>query len=239
MGVIDLLARLLLVRHAETEWNATRTIQGQRDVALSALGQRQSERLRDRLANGELGYGVPMLAPLARRHATGAADAPPPTAFRIDRVYASDLKRSVDTAAILAAPWGREVETSAALREMHWGRFQGYTTAHVMEQWPEAYNAWVADQMDTRPPEGETLREVAARARVFFQGVIEAHAEETVLVVAHGGSLRTGLCFLMRLPASAHWQFRLDNTSLTVVDTYPEGSILSLLNDTSHLRGLV
>jgi broad specificity phosphatase PhoE len=229
------MTRLLLVRHGETEWNATRKIQGHTDIALSELGERQCARLRDRLAAGELSYGLPMAAPLAVRHAIGAA---PATGLQIDAVVASDLRRAWHTAEILATPWGLAVERTGALREMNWGDFQGYTSAYLRDQWPEAFASWVRDQMNERPPGGESLREVAGRARAGVQAILEAHPESTVLVVAHAGPLRAGLCHLLKLPATAHWQFRLDNASLTVVDTYPEGAIVSLLNDTSHLRGM-
>ena len=46
------------------------------------------------------------------------------------------------------------------------------------------------------------------------------------------------LLALFKMPIADNWQFRLDNTALAVVDTFPEGSILSLFNDTSHLKGL-
>src|SRR5581483_1161468 len=128
-----------------------------------------AERLRDRLAAGELGYGLPMAAPLAVHAVAGG----PPAGLEIDAIIASDLRRAWHTAEILAAPWRRPVERTPALREMNWGAFQGYTTAYVRGQWPAAYAAWVADQMSQRPPGGESLREVAARARAGFQEILE------------------------------------------------------------------
>jgi probable phosphoglycerate mutase len=178
-----------------------------------------------------------MHAPLSAEtdsDAPGHLDAP----LQIDRVVASDLRRAFETAEILARPWGLPVEPVAALRERHWGAFQGYTTAEVQARWPEAYQAWIADPLDGRPPGGESRREVGARVRPFIQQLAELPGETTVLVVGHAGSLSIGLCHLFKMPVLDNWQFRLDNTALTVVETFPEGVILTLFNDTSHLKGL-
>ena len=57
-----------------------------------------------------------------------------------------------------------------------------------------------------------------------------------MLVVAHGGSLKVLLCILLGISLKHWWQFRLEPASLTVVETYSKGSVLCLLNDTSHLE---
>jgi alpha-ribazole phosphatase len=55
-------------------------------------------------------------------------------------------------------------------------------------------------------------------------------------VVAHGGPLRLMICSLMGIGIK-HWlHIRIDLASLSIMETYPEGTILTLLNDTSHLK---
>lgn len=77
---------LLLVRHGETVDNARQMMQGQTQGELNDVGVRQAEQLRDELA------GKPL-----------------------DAVVASDLKRAVDTARIVAVPHGLEVETTGRI----------------------------------------------------------------------------------------------------------------------------
>jgi len=61
----------------------------------------------------------------------------------------------------------------------------------------------------------------------------------TVLVVAHSGVLRSLICLLLELDSRDRWKIRLDLGSLSIIDTYPETAILSLLNETSHLQDQV
>jgi len=55
--------------------------------------------------------------------------------------------------------------------------------------------------------------------------------------VSHSGALRTFICQLLGMEPRQRWQIRLDPASLTIVETYPQGAILTLLNDVSHLVG--
>src|SRR5437588_12029025 len=119
--------RLLLVRHAETTWNAGERIQGQQDSPLSARGGEQAERLAERLA----------AAPLAA-------------------IRSSDLLRARDTAEPVAARHGLEVSEDADLREVYAGAWEGMTTTEIRRDYPEEYWRWREDSLRHRPPGGET-----------------------------------------------------------------------------------
>jgi alpha-ribazole phosphatase len=150
----------------------------------------------------------------------------------LDAVYSSDLKRACETAQIIAAPRGLTVARMPQLREAAFGVLEGLTYDEAKAQYPQALDAWHANP-DCPPPGGEALSQVAARVQTFLDGLTVG---QTALVVGHGGPLRVLLCLVMGLPAAQHWQFRLDTASFTTVNLYDAGAILSLLNDTSHLR---
>ena len=100
---------LFLVRHGETIDNANNIMQGQTQGQLNGVGVRQAWQLRDELAEGHF-----------------------------DAVVASDLKRAVDTAIILAEPHGLAVDTTELLRERDWGSFTGrYIPDLKGEVWPD------------------------------------------------------------------------------------------------------
>lgn len=137
------MTRLYLVRHGETVDNVNCILQGQTQGCLTPEGIRQAESVRDRMA-GE----------------------------RIDVFVSSDLKRSYDTCAIIAAPHGMKVVTTPLLRERDWGGFTGmYIPDLKGVAWP--------DDVETL----EALRERAAR---FLDYIRVTYAGKTVLAVGHG-----------------------------------------------------
>jgi alpha-ribazole phosphatase len=201
------MARLILVRHGKTAWNAQARYQGRADLPLSDAGRRQAAMLARRLAREE-----------------------------IDAVYASDLQRAWEMAVTVAAPHGLPVRAEPRLLEMDFGDWEGLTYDEVQERYPQALAAWEADPLNMAPPGGETLAHVVARVQSLLDDIVRIHPDHTVVLVAHGGPLRVLLCIVMGLDPRAHWQFRLDVASLSELYLYDEGAVLTGLNDTHHLE---
>jgi alpha-ribazole phosphatase len=195
-----------MVRHGETELNSGLRYWGKTDVPLGTGGLKQAERLGRRLA-GE----------------------------KIDWVYASSHKRALLTAQTIAARHNLVVTACDELREIDFGRIEGLTYAEVQQQFPAVARSWVERDPTLSYPEGESLAELDLRIARFSERLKERAPEDTVLVVAHSGVLRSLICLLLELDTRDRWKMRLDLASLSIVDTYPEMAILSLLNDTSHL----
>jgi len=201
------LSRLLLVRHGETELNSSERYWGRTDVTLSAAGLRQAERLRDRLATEKL-----------------------------NAVYSSDLRRASLTADTIASRHKLEVITCPELREIDFGQLEGLTFDQIGRLYPEVTRLWMERSPELKYPDGESIYQLNNRVSDFMRR-LEKHAnEETILIVAHSGVLRTLACQLLGIEPQHRWQIRLDLASLTVIETYPQGAILTLLNDVSHLR---
>lgn len=202
------MSRLLLVRHGETELNSAERYWGHSDVKLSALGFRQAERLGDRLA-----------------------------AERIGAVYSSDLQRALATAKAIASRHQLDVINCAELREIDFGKLEGLNFEEISQLFPEFTAKWkVQRSTDIEFPGGESLSQLHNRVRNFVGRLKKHKAEETVLVVAHAGVLRSLICQLMRIGRHYIYHIRLDLGSLSILETYPTGAILTLLNDVSHLR---
>jgi len=200
------LARLLLVRHGDTGSSSTRKLWGCSDIELSAAGLRQAERVRDRLATHEIGT-----------------------------IYSSNLKRALVTAETIASRHQSDVITCAELREMSYGHLEGLTFDEISRLHPEATKLWIERNPGLRFPGGESLTELDSRVSGFL-GRLDEHApDETMLIVAHSGSLRILVCHLLGIELKLWWQIRLDFASLSIFDTHPQGAVLSLLNDISHL----
>lgn len=92
--------------------------------------------------------------------------------------------------------------------------------------------------LHTGAPGGESLLQFADRLRGLIDDINRQHSEDHILLVAHSGVIKVMLCVLLDHPVEKYWQFAVSQTSISEVATYPEGAILSRLNDTSHLNGV-
>lgn len=164
--------RLMLVRHGQTEFNATGRMQGQLDTDLSPTGVEQAK------AAAECLKGRPISA-----------------------VYSSDLMRAVETAKILAEAWGVPVVTDPRLRETDLGQWQGASHGEVDKDFPEQRFYWKHDPT-WAPPLGETRLDVAARAYQVVEEIMDSHdfTEGDVVIVAHGGTIGALTARLLELP---------------------------------------
>ena len=204
------MTRILLTRHGETEWNVIERVQGWTDTRLNAVGIAQAAALAERLRE----------TPLAA-------------------VYSSDSSRAVQTALPVAEGHGLEVQTLPELREKSFGVWEGLTSNDLERDYADLWHRYhVLHELDSVIPGGETYTQVLDRMRLALCQILDAHsgADETVLVVSHGGSARAFILFALQAPLSTLQRLRLDNTSLSRLDFrgVADGRVI-LLNDTSHL----
>jgi len=201
------LSRLLLVRHGDTKSNSVARFWGQTDIELSDSGIKQAEQLRDRLSTE-----------------------------KIDTIYSSNSCRASKSARIIASRHQLSVITCNELREINFGNFEGLTFKEISQLYPELAESWFTQNLSFQFPGGESIVELNNRVNKFLHR-LEKHApEETILIVAHSGVLRLLICNVLGIEPW-HWrQIRIDLASLSIVETYPEIAILSLLNNVSHLR---
>ena len=106
-----------------------------------------------------------------------------------DVVYSSDLARAKETAEILAARLTLPVRLDARLRERSFGSWEGLTSVEIEERFPDDHRRWQAGE-GFGATDAEPFEVFAARIRGFLEDVLGRHDGETVLVVAHGGSIR-------------------------------------------------
>jgi probable phosphoglycerate mutase len=151
---------ICLARHGETNWNIERRFQGQFDIALNARGRAQADALARELESAHF-----------------------------DRVYSSDLRRALTTAAPMAQARGLEVRATQRLREKDDGAWQGHTHAEVQVKYADVYSNYLTRKPDFAAPEGETLEEFARRVRAVLTDIARECAGLSVLVVAHAGVL--------------------------------------------------
>ena len=161
-GHPNAIMTVLLVRHGETAWNAARRIQGLAPVPLAERGREQATRLGKHLAETD----------------------------DIDRLVASDLRRTRETAALVhEAGVDAEPIFDRAWRERDFGVYQGLSYETLFETYPEfAVTESGRRALEAVPERGESLLECRERVLDGFDRLVAA-GDDTVLVVTHGGPL--------------------------------------------------
>jgi broad specificity phosphatase PhoE len=199
--------RILLIRHGATVLSAEDRFAGSTDVELSDEGRRQARSLAERLAS------LPVTA-----------------------VYASPMKRTRETASIVATPLSLQPITDDGLREIGHGRWEGHTRKEVEARYADEYGAWEEDPFTFAPEGGESGLSVMARALPVVRAIVVRHPGETVAIVSHKATIRLVLSSLLGIEARGY-RDRLDQAPacLNIIDFKdPVRARLMLYNDTSH-----
>lgn len=200
------MTRVILVRHGQTLWNVEAKYQGHSDIALTSSGLEQAELVAKRLAKE-----------------------------KVAAVYASDLSRAFKTAEIIAVKHNLPVTALSDLREIKFGEWEGLTYGNIYNKWPEVMDKLFTKPDETEIPGGETFRELKERASLSIEKLIAKHPDETIIVVSHGGTIRTLICAALNIHLNYLWSLRQDNTAVNIIDYYENRAIIALLNDTHHL----
>ena len=138
-----------------------------------------------------------------------------------------------------------EVIADHALREVNYGLWEGLGDKQLLEEWGDLWRRRVADPQNVAPPEGESYADLWKRLEPAWTRILQAHPDESVVIVGHNGSLRLLLCHLLGAPASNARHIRLMNTSVSSVEiernpmeTGTSRLVITGINDTCHLAGI-
>jgi 2,3-bisphosphoglycerate-dependent phosphoglycerate mutase len=166
------MPQLVLIRHGESQWNLENRFTGWVDVPLSPKGEEEAREAGQKLQ-----------------------------AFRFDCAFTSVLMRAQNTLRIVLEEIGQTgipIKEDKALNERMYGELQGLNKAETAKKFgDEQVKIW-RRSFDVPPPGGESLKDTAERVLPYYESQIrpELLAKKTVLVVAHGNSLRS---LVMRL----------------------------------------
>lgn len=201
------MTRLIIIRHAESDYNCQNRIQGHYDSCLSAKGKRQAKRLGLRLR----GQGI-------------------------EKIYSSDLGRAYSTTLEISRHYRVPVVRDPLLREINLGAWEGMTPEEVDRLYEKGYQRWLKKPSACVIPKAERVARFRRRVTQRVKAIARANRGKTVLVVTHGGVITALLADWLKADFDrVLLNLQIDNTSVTVVDETDARVRLLSINDTSHL----
>jgi 2,3-bisphosphoglycerate-dependent phosphoglycerate mutase len=200
------MARLVLLRHGESQWNLENRFTGWVDVPLSPRGNQEAQHAGEKLRS-----------------------------FTFDRAFTSVLVRANDTLRLVLEVIGQTaipIEKDKALNERMYGELQGLNKAETAKKYGEQQVKIWRRSYDVRPPGGESLKDTAERVLPYYERTIKPYLlkGESILVAAHGNSLRALIMELeqlsreqvleLNIPTGAPLLYELDKTGNVVDHRY-------------------
>jgi 2,3-bisphosphoglycerate-dependent phosphoglycerate mutase len=192
------MARLVLLRHGESQWNLENRFTGWVDVPLSPRGIQEAQHAGEKLRS-----------------------------FKFDRAFTSVLARANETLRLTLEAIGQTgipIEKDKALNERMYGELQGLNKDETAKKYGEAQVKIWRRSYDVRPPGGESLQDTAERVLPYYERAIKPYLlnGETILIAAHGNSLRALIMELeqlsreqvleLNIPTGAPLIYELDHT---------------------------
>ena len=207
----DYLLELLIVRHGETDYNHTDTIQGQRNSQLTPFGLLQARLTAEYLKQE-----------------------------KFDGAFVSDLDRTRDTAKeILAYHPDIPVIYTEALREWKLGILEGQKYAEMTPQTRQLVDIMRSNENAPDIPGAETSAEFQKRVSDFMEYLATEHCGKRLLLVSHGGTMQRIFCHCVAPLATGNVRPLCNNTCVSIFRKRNDGRWqLVKWNDTSHLAAL-
>ncbi len=204
------MKKIFLIRHGQSEWNKLYKIQGQQDTMLTDLGRKQAVRIGSRLINEN-----------------------------VDIIFTSDLARAFDTANIISGIINKPLVVSQDIREINFGKWEGLTLQNIKEMYRDEYSLWLKEPDRLEIEGAETLKKLEARIMNWINNIIMESRENNIAIVSHSATLKTIILGLLGIDISHYKNITLHNVSLSIVECREYNNVLTMLNDTSHLKELL
>jgi len=198
---------ITLIRHGETSWNVLGKFQGCNDIELTDEGREQAKCLSKRINNN------------------------------FDNIYASPLKRAMETAKIISENTSKTVMVAKDIREINFGEWEGLTSVEIEANYSEIFSAWKNDETDGLMCGGDlSLKKASNRGAKAILEIAKRHPGENTIIVAHGGIIKAGLIGIFDLKMTMYHKILVGNTSVSKIIFDDDFNCkIETLNDTSHL----
>lgn len=199
------MGTLILLRHGESQWNLENRFTGWVDVPLSPKGEQEAKQAGTKLK-----------------------------AYTFDMAFTSALKRAQDTLTLALKEQGQTnlpTTKNQALNERHYGDLQGLNKAETAKKYGDDQVKIWRRSYDVKPPGqgAESLKETAERVLPYYKAQIEPHvlAGKTILIAAHGNSLRALVMHLEQLTREQVLELNIPTGAPLLYDIDGKGKVLT------------
>lgn len=201
------MRKIYLLRHGQSEWNLLGKVQGQSDIELNDKGIEQAQKAAKVFLDKE-----------------------------IDAIYSSDLKRAYQTAEIVGDKLNLKVNTLCGIREMNFGTWEGLPIETIEKDHIDHYKLWRTEPHEITFVDGENLKIVQARALADVKKIMSETSNKNILLVSHGTAIKALILGLLDIDISKYNKMAMGNTGISIIEFRDFSAVLTLLNDTNHLR---
>ncbi len=197
------MIRLYLVRHGETEYNRKGVYYGRTDCLLSDYGVWQAEKLKN------------ILFPV-----------------QFDRVISSPLQRSMQTAKRIIGEKQLQIQQIEGFAEFDFGAWEGKHYQEIEADDPENWQSWINDWKYAQVPDGDSFMIFYNRVKSSLAQIFAGGLDETILIVAHQGTLRVIAAELMGMKEEGYWNFCFEQGTYSLLELVDGHCTIKKINAT-------
>ena len=200
------MVKLILVRHALTVDNQKSRLSGHIDSSISEEGKEQIDKITNYLKD-----------------------------FDIDKIYTTTSSRTKDTVKKLSELKSIEIIEKESLKEISFGDFEGLTFDEIKDKYPKEFQDMIEKGYEYKYPNGESLIDSYNRVCIELDNIISNNDDRTILICSHGGTIRNIITYLRSNSYKYHWNFKIDNGSVTILEVQDGFTVITAMNNTSFI----
>lgn len=200
------MVKLILVRHALTVDNQKSRLSGHIDSSISEEGKEQIDKITNYLKD-----------------------------FDIDKIYTTTSSRTKDTVKKLSELKSIEIIEKESLKEISFGDFEGLTFDEIKDKYPKEFQDMIEKGYEYKYPNGESLIDSYNRVCIELDNIISNNDDRTILICSHGGTIRNIITYLISKSYKYHWNFKIDNGSVTILEIQDGFTVITAMNNTSFI----
>lgn len=200
------MTKLILVRHALTVDNHKKRLSGHIDSKVSEKGKEQIDKLTNFFRE-----------------------------IHVDSIYTTTSSRTKDTVYKIAKFKNISIIEKDTLKEISFGDFEGMDFEYIKLNYPEEFQKMIELGYDYKYPNGESLIDSYNRVSTEIDKIILDNKDNTVLICSHGGTIRNVITHLITNSYKYHWNFKIDNASVTILDIEDGFTVINTLNNKNFI----